>query len=681
MSTFAAFGFFALCVSYVLLTALLLTSWKGNRTAAFLILACLGSVFWAGALALQLGYERGSPITLALLDVLRASVWIVFLVRLVSPMGVSRLLTSLSLAACAIVSVSVIVAGFINPTVEGDLFLSNSVLIPGGLVLSVFGLVLVEQLYRNASAEPRLALKPLVLGVGGIFAYDLFLYSQGMLLNGIDATTWQARGVVNIVFVPMIAVAARRNPDWNVRIFVSRHVVFYSTTLFASGLYLLLMSLGGYLILRYGGSWGGLARTVFLFGAVVLLFTLLFLSTFRARLRVFLNKHFFRNRYDYREEWLRLVTTLGAFDSTVGADVAIRAMAQIIESPAGAIWTHEPDTGQFVLRAQYATNDKLMDFRADDEVISFVASTGWLIDFDELEREPELYSDLRLPEWLYTMQSARLLVPMFSSGELLGLILLYRAPAIGRLNYEDRDLLKTVGNHIAVHLAQARADSMLAESQQFEAYNRLTAFLMHDLNNLIAQQSLIVSNAEKHRRNPDFVDDAVSTIAGSVERMKRVMQMLKSGGAENPVRKTELKFIVSTAVDRCSSQSPVPELLLHDSGSCVNVNPEELIMVLTHLIRNAQDACERDSEVVVEVTAAAGVASVTIRDTGGGMSPDFVRNRLFRPFDSTKGAQGMGIGAYQARDYARRLGGELAVESTLGQGTLMTLTIPLHQEV
>ena len=465
-----------------------------------------------------------------------------------------------------------------------------------------------------------------------MFAYDLFLYSQGMMLNTIDLTTWTARGAVNVFFVPMIAIAARRNTDWEMPIFVSRQVVFYSTTMVAVGLYLLLMSFGGYLIVLYGGSWGGLARIVFFAGAVVVLLTLLFSQTLRARLKVFLSKHFFHNKYDYREEWLRLVTTLADFDNNTARYVAIKSIAQIVGSPSGAMWVRDEGSSEYRVAARLDTSDDYFDISQDDAFIKFIDESGWLIDFAEYEDHPERYDGLQVPEWLQSRNAAWLLVPLQSGGELLGLILLNKAPGPPRLNYEDRDLLKTVGNHIAVHLAQAKADSMLAESQQFDAYNRLTAFLMHDLNNLIAQQSLIVTNAEKHKRNPEFVDDAITTIAGSVDRMKRVMRQLKTGRSDSPKKMTDVKFVVSAAVDRCSGNLPVPTIELNGVDASVAVNAEEFTMVLAHLVRNAQDASGRDGHVSVGLNRAMDTVMITVDDDGSGMSKEFVRDRLFRPF-------------------------------------------------
>jgi putative PEP-CTERM system histidine kinase len=257
---------------------------------------------------------------------------------------------------------------------------------------------------------------------------------------------------------------------------------------------------------------------------------------------------------------------------------------------------------------------------------------------------------------------------------------LCKAPIPPKLNYEDRDLLKMVGNHIAVHLAQEKSDSMLAEAQQFEAYNRLTAFLMHDLNNLIAQQSLIVSNAETHKRNPDFVDDAIQTIANSVDRMKRVMNQLKRGEAGRVTKETKLKFIASAAVDRCMEKRPVPMLFINDVEASIQIDAEECTMVLVHLIRNAQDATPPDGSVSVTLNEQGEFMTIAVTDNGSGMSVDFIRDRLFRPFDSTKGSQGMGIGAYQAKAFARRMGGRLSVESSASNGTTVTLFLKAPDE-
>ncbi len=677
MINLGAIGYLAVCAFYALLALLLLTTWRGGKIGIYLIVASLISVIWGFLLAAQATNTPVHPGLVSFIEMARTSAWVMFLVRLNAQLGTSRLLrwSSALAALLAVAAIPILAVG--GSKFPFEVISLRSIVIPAGLTLALLGLILIEQLYRNSSGEARWMLKPLVLGIGAMFAYDLFLYSQGVLLKVIDPTTWMARGLVNVFFVPMIAIAARRNTDWEMPIFVSRHVIFYTTTLVAVGAYLLLMSFGGYVIVRYGGSWGGLARIVFFAGAAIVLLTLLFSSTLRKRLKVFLNKHFFHNKYDYREEWLRLVATLAEFETTNARHVAVKAIAQIVESPAGIMWDRDDANSEYRMSARFETEDDYPDIGVNEPLIKFIEESGWLIDFAEYKRSPDRYGDLKLPDWLLQRNYPWLLVPLQSSGQLLALILLHKAPGPLRLNYEDRDLLKTVGNHIAVHLAQAKSDSMLAEAQQFEAYNRLTAFLMHDLNNLIAQQSLIVSNAEKHKRNPEFVDDAITTIAGSVERMKRVMTQLKTGRSDASPRLTDLRFVASAAVDRCTAHRPVPNLDPNGVDAKVAVDGEEFTMILAHLIRNAQDASSSDGVVKVSLRQGEHDAFVMVEDDGVGMSEDFVRDRLFRPFDTTKGNQGMGIGAYQAREFARKLGGDLKVESRQGAGTKVTLSIPL----
>jgi len=675
MSSFGALGYGLVGGLYTVLAILLLTNWRGRSIGGYLIAACVVSAVWSGVLAVQTASGTFHPLILFVVELLRSGVWIAFLARLSAEIGVSRIIRySAHIVWSGFLMAGIVVwVAYVNYGGDGRI---GAVLIPGGLATALAGLLLIEQLYRNSPPELRWSLKFLVLGLGGMFAYDLFLYSQAVLFSAIDSTTWIARGPVNLFFVPLIAVAARRNPTWELRIFVSRQVVFYSTTLVAVGLYLLLMSAGGYLIVRYGGNWGGVARTVFFVGAGVVLVTLLFSNTLRARARVFLSKHFFHNKYDYRDEWLRLVATLSKFEDSSARQVVIEAMAQIVESPSGLLWVLDEQSESYRLAASYKLDEQTLDIGSDDEVVAFLRNEGWLIDLDEYSREPGRYKGLQLPEWLSRMGLAWLIVPLMTGQRLLGFVLLYKAPGPPRLNYEDRDLLKTVGNHIAVHLAQERSDILLAEAQQFETYNRLTAFLMHDLNNLIAQQSLIVSNAEKHKRNPEFVDDAIQTIANSVERMNRVMAQLKRGEADSAAKPTEVKFAVSAAVDRCAGKRPVPTLHMDANDVQLSINKEEFTMVLTHLIRNAQDATPSEGRIDVSLLSNAENVLISIEDTGPGMSSQFIRERLFRPFDSTKGVQGMGIGAYQAREFARKLSGDLQIASEVGKGTKVTMVLP-----
>jgi putative PEP-CTERM system histidine kinase len=260
---------------------------------------------------------------------------------------------------------------------------------------------------------------------------------------------------------------------------------------------------------------------------------------------------------------------------------------------------------------------------------------------------------------------------------LAGFILLARPPQPFELTYEDRDMLMTMGRHVATHLAQHEADRKLAENRQFETYSRLTAFMMHDLKNSVAQLRLVVSNAVKFRRQPEFVDDAMATIDNAAQRITRLLDQLRVGAAGSVRRPLKLHDLLHMALARCTGNTPAPVMVSSNEGVVVEADQENLASVIEHVIRNAQDATPDDGSVTITVSRADSQVTIAVADTGRGMEPDFLRDRLFRPFDTTKGSAGMGVGAYQAREYVRSLGGHVDVQSSPGQGTRFAITLPV----
>ena len=180
----------------------------------------------------------------------------------------------------------------------------------GMVALSVLGLYALEQLYRNSHATKKWALKFFFIGVGMLMIFDLYLYSETLLFGGLDGSVWSARGLIYVLAVPLLAIAVKRNPELAIDLFVSRRMVYYSASLVGVGLYLATTVLGGYYIQRYGGSWGTAGQVIFLFGAGMVLAILMFSGSLRAKTRVFVGKHFYRTKYDYREIWLKFSKSL-----------------------------------------------------------------------------------------------------------------------------------------------------------------------------------------------------------------------------------------------------------------------------------------------------------------------------------------------------------------------------------
>lgn len=662
-----------------LLTLLLSVSWRGRSQGMRFITASGLTVIWAVVLAFG-AYSGRVPFgAIYVVELLRDGAWLAVLLGI----GGSALSRGLRITVVVVWLVA-LVGGLLAPGLPGIAGNHSIILAHSGLALALCGLILIEQTYRNASPVGRRNLRYLVYGLGGVFVYDLFLYSQAELMRGIGSDAWSARGFVNALMVPLVAVAVRRNPEWSLEVFVSRHVVFYTGSIVATGIYLLAMSAGGYYVRQIGGEWGGVAQIVFFAGAVAVLLSLLFSETLRGQFKVFLSKHFYRNKYDYRVEWLRFIQTLSSTDEGGVEPTAVRAVAQILASPGGVLYMTEDVGRPYLFTAIWPADltglPPTAPMSADHDLIYFLAERQWIIDLDEYRQSPSIYRNIELPAWMIHDTRWRFVTPLLELDRLLGFILLQNPVASFQLTFEDRDLLKMVGRHVATHIAQHRSDRKLAEGRQFEAYNRLVAFMMHDLKNSVAQLKLVVANAERHKRNPEFVDDAISTIANAVERITRLTGQLQNRTVADERREVDMNSLVHTAFSRLTGRKPEPRFDSEINPAWVQADPEKLSSVIEHLIRNAQDATKEDGQVSVRLFTRGKNIMLSVMDTGSGMDPEFVRERLFRPFDSTKGSKGMGIGAYQAREYVRLLEGDVEVQSTPGSGTVFSIRLPRLQK-
>ena len=245
------------------------------------------------------------------------------------------------------------------------------------------------------------------------------------------------------------------------------------------------------------------------------------------------------------------------------------------------------------------------------------------------------------------------------------------------LNWEVRDVLKIAGSQAASYLAHRESLDTLMVARQFESFNRMSTFIVHDLKNLVFQLSLLLANAEKHRANPAFQQDMLVTLDHSVQKMKTLLQKLARGEAPDAAAPLLLDGLLLQAVAAKASLAPAPQLDIVDGELTVLANRARLERVLGHLIQNAVEATASSGRVAVRLLRERQTAVVELNDTGAGMSEQFIRERLFKPFVSTKTA-GMGIGVFESREYLREVGGSLEVHSEPQVGTTFRVILPLH---
>jgi len=514
-----------------------------------------------------------------------------------------------------------------------------------------------------------------------MYIYDFYMYADAFLYQRIDPVLWQARGFVYALSVPLIGISISRDPLWSPEIFISRRVVFHTTALLTSGIYLVVMGIAGYYVRDFGGNWGLVAQAIFLFITVLLLALFLTSRRIRARISVFVNKHFYPYKYDYREEWLRFIRTIAASSEEKKLyRNTIKSIAQIIESQGGLLWLRK-DNGFFVCVDSWEMQKVTMREPTESSLPKFMLEHEFIINVDEFQEKPEVYKRLgylELPEWVKIIQPW-LIVPLIYNDLLIGFIVLDHAIAGKKtFNWEDSDLLKTVSRQVATFLETMHASEALAEARQFERFNKTSTYVLHDIKNLAAQLSLISSNAEKHKDNPLFMEDVFKTISNSTSKMNKMMEVLNARVATSQLCKVDIISVLQELVKnrKVSGAKPVPLLSCETRSFFVKADKQQLLAILGHLVQNAQDATDDDGKILISQKHAIDGVVIEIQDTGTGMSDEFIRHKLFKPFKTTKGTKGMGIGAYEAREIILAIGGQIEVNSEEKVGSCFKLTIP-----
>jgi putative PEP-CTERM system histidine kinase len=656
---------------------LLLGRPRGGRAMAVIVAAVI-TALW-GLASAAISARGGAPILLfAALDAAHALGWTVAILSFLEGPNAGNLGVRRWLGIGAVALGLWAIAGPLLYGWQGQITLVVAI----GLVgMAVIGLLAVEQVFRNAGEQQRKPFRLLCLAIGGIFITDLFVYSHAALLGGVVPALWESRGIANAAFAPLLVFALRRDPAWTRGVFVSRYVAFYTATLLGVGTYLLGMALIAYIIRAVGGEWSLLLQLAFLCAALLVLAVVLFSTGIRARLRVVLVKNFYRSKYDYRKEWLRLTETLAnAGDMRSLARGALEGVAAIIGSPAGDLWITTDGQHYDWLMALAPDGKAKPGYKADHPLVKVLVNKRWVIDSEEYAQFPDRYDSAFGAPRDGVLPTDSLVVPLDARGQLQGFLVLQRPPQIDQLNFDDHDILKTAGKQVAVFLSQTLAQEQLVETRQFEAMNKLTTFLVHDLKNVIAQQELVVANAQRFSDRPEFIKDAIVTVGSGVQRMKKVLAQLRSGVLDTKViTRANLARVLREVESQCRDRQPVPEFGQADEQLWIDMDRDQLASALLHLIRNAQDATPVDGRISVRTEYRDGEVHVLVSDTGSGMDFEFVRNRLFTPFDSTKGPEGMGIGAYQARELVRAAGGRVEVTSQPGEGSVFAVVFPYER--
>lgn len=548
------------------------------------------------------------------------------------------------------------------------------------LLVTVGGLVLVHNLYAGSPRESRAALRWPAVGLAALWAFDLNLYTIAYLAGTWPYEIAALRGIATAALAACIAIAAAGNRD-DLRLRPSRAVTFQTFSLLVIGVYLVAMVAVAQWLSYAGGNFARLIELAFLTLASALALVVLPSRRVRAWLKVTLAKHFFQHRYDYREEWLRFTRTIGSGgdQSAPLGERVVQSIADVFESPAGLLLT-PGDQGELTLAARWNWPEiEVPAIAVPVTSIGHFERTGYIADLDDVRaglKSGAADGEGEVPRWLLDHPRGWALIPLVHYERLVGMVVLARPQLARKFDWEDFDLLRVIGQQVASYLAENSSQLALAESARFEDFHRRIAFVMHDIKNLASQFSLLARNAELHAEKPAFRADMLVTLRNSSDKLNALLARLSryGTGAVEKLEQVPAAEVLSVVMDRFRANAQV--VLAETRDVAITANRHSLEQVLMHLVQNAIDASRPESPVFVSLTLDGLNARFEVLDSGCGMSADFVRNRLFKPFVSTK-TGGFGIGAFEARELVRAMRGRLDVELREGLGSRFVVRLPL----
>jgi putative PEP-CTERM system histidine kinase len=543
-------------------------------------------------------------------------------------------------------------------------------------------LVLVHNLYGQAAPASRSHIRFAMLGLALMWIYDLNLYTVAYLGSATALRLSDWRGLEVALTAPLFALAMREGGGWRIRL--SRAATFQSLSLLAICAYFALMAIVATALRGSGVDWSGALMVAVLAAMTVGAMVLIPSARARGWIKVKLAKHLFEHRYDYRTEWLRFTETLGraGADAPPLTERIIEAFASVLDAPGGLLLIGDGGRGIGVAANWNWPDEKPLPDQIEDAepFWEHIESSARIVEFDGLRQNWSngREESVSVPSWMIDNDFMWAGIPLMHQQRLVGFVILaapeYRRP----LDWEDFDLLRTAGNQAASALSEAIGQEALGQAQRFEEFNRRFAFILHDIKNLVSQLSLVARNAERHADKPEFRADMVATLQSSVGKMNELLARLAphSPARVQRIEAQPLRPILTSAIAAKRRDREVQ--LLGDASLCALVDAGALEQAVAHLLQNAFDA-STSAPVTVRVTGEGKSVSVAIADKGVGMDGDFIRNRLFQPFASSKSG-GFGIGAFEARSLIATMGGRISVDSRPGRGTTFTITLPAAEQ-
>jgi len=547
------------------------------------------------------------------------------------------------------------------------------------LVAAVVILMNLEKTFRSAVGTMQWRIKFLVIGLGIVFGARIYTVSQALLFSADVLVLSDVDTVALLIGCALIVITLVRSGFGEIDVYPSHAVLRTSLTFVLAGAYLFIVGVFAQVVARTGKAGAFQFQAFLVLLAFALLAMLLLSNRIRQKIHRAVSHHFKRPQYDFRQIWTRVTQSMSnVFDQSGLCAAAAKLMSETFTVLSVSIWLLDEQD-----RLAFAASTSKSGHEATDmlpEVDQNFASIRMLSKPFDLEKSKGDYAEsLRQISFSQFRTGGNpFCLPLWAGNYCMGVVIL--ADRVGGTPYtvEELDLLKCMGDQIAVGLLNLRLTDEIARGKELEAFQAMSAFFVHDLKNVASTLSLTLRNLPVHFDDPAFRSDTLRGIGDTANRINQLISRLTAlRHREFNLAEVDLNLVIDDALkalNGTANMNVIKDLRLQPK---LRLDREQFSSVITNLLLNAHDAVGSQGEIRIETTQNDNWAVVSISDNGCGMSQTFLKSSLFRPFQSTK-KKGLGIGMFQSKMIVEAHRGRITVDSEPAVGTTFRVMLPLN---
>ena len=554
------------------------------------------------------------------------------------------------------------------------------------LLSAVLILVNLERTLRASVGHMRWQVKYMVLGLGSVFAAQIYTDSQTVLFHSLNIGLSVVNVGILIVANALILRSLLRTRLLDLDIYLSHSFLYNSLTVLIVGIYFLVVGVLAQLIRNLNGGLS-LYLNAFLIFLVLLGLSIILLSDkLRQKIKRFISLYLKRSQYDYRKEWMELTqATTSITEIRDLCSAVVKKLSRTFETLSVTIWLLDEKEERLLFGGSTVLVEgqtKSMKFTQNgaEGFISTMRNKNMPFDLDQLKDQWVLELKEAYPDYFKETRGCYC-APLTAGDHFLGLLTLGDRVAKEPFSLADSDLIRTIADQTAAMLLNLKLSERLRQVKEREAFQSMSAFIMHDLKNLASSLSLTMQNLPAHFDNPEFRNDALQIIRQSVTKINGMCSHLSMLSQKIELKKieTNLNEMIKASLSYLNGSSKVQLILNLQPLPIVMIDPDQVQKVLTNLILNANDAVGNSGQIDIATSQKDSWAILSVSDNGCGMSKEFIAYSLFRPFKTTK-KEGIGIGLFQSKMIVEAHQGRIEVESEEGKGSTFRVLLPLARE-